>query len=84
MATRFPFACSSSIFAAFSLGQHLREHGVDAELARDGVGHRLGVAGEHHDLDARVVQPLHRLARLRADRVGDGERGEAHASPSTR
>ena len=58
------------------LRQHLAKTVSMPSSSRHGVGDRLGVAGQHHDLDALLVQPLHRLARLRADRVGDREGGE--------
>ena len=47
--------------------------------SRDGIGDRLRVAGHHHDLDACLVQPLDRLARLGANGVGDREGGQSTA-----
>ena len=53
--------------------QHLRGDLVDAEPARDRVGDRLAVAGDHRDPDAEAVQRVDRLLRLRPDLVLDGD-----------
>ena len=56
--------------------QDLGLHFVDAEPARDGLGDRPRVPGDHGDLEAHRMQEVDRLARLRPDLVLDGERTE--------
>src|SRR6185312_12175863 len=46
------------------LRQHLREHGVDTEIAGNSLRHGARIAGHHHHFDPRFVQPPHRLGRL--------------------
>ncbi len=50
------------------LRQHLGFDGVDAELARHGLGGRAAVAGQHHDAQPFGVQSANRLAGRRLDR----------------
>ncbi|KNC33899.1 hypothetical protein FF38_13444, partial [Lucilia cuprina] len=42
------------------LGEHIRDHGVDAEESGDPVGGGLVVPGEHCDLDALLVESVDR------------------------
>ena len=70
IATLRPSACSSATLAALSSRPHAREHPVDAEVVGDRPRHRLGVPGDHHDLDAQPVQGVDRLTRLRSHFVG--------------
>ena len=55
-------------------GLYLGEDLVDLQVACDGVGDLLGVAGDEHDLDATIVERLDRLAGFGADLVSDGDR----------
>ena len=79
MATRLPCRLQLLDLRRLLLRQHLGEHRVDAELLRHRVGHRLRVAGQHHDLDARSWSRRDRLGGLGPDGVGHREGGE-HAA----
>src|SRR5918998_4572338 len=57
--------------ALLVLGQDLGENAVNAELTSYGVRRPAVVAGQHGDLEAHLLQCLHRLARLLAHHVGD-------------
>ena len=52
-------------------GQHLGKDLIDAQVLRDCVSHRPGIAGDHGDADAAPVQAIHRAARLGPDLVLD-------------
>jgi hypothetical protein len=60
--------------AVLVLVEDLGEHLVDAELVGDVLGDRVGVAGDHHDVDAPVVQRVDSKLRLRTDLVFERER----------
>src|SRR4051794_15898094 len=57
--------------SGFVSREDLRSDLVDPEAARDRVGDRLAVAGDHRHLDARGVEVVDRLLRLRPDLVLD-------------
>ena len=59
------------------LGKDFGEDRIDAELLRDGIGHRLGVARQHGDLDVPLVQRAHGRVALIADPVRDSEQGNS-------
>ncbi len=56
------------------VGQHLGEVIVQIQLSRDPFGDGFGIAGDHHRLDAHLLEPLQRLARLGPDDVGQSDR----------
>ena len=64
------------------LGQHLGLDLVDAHGARDGLGGRAAVAGQHHDAQPLVVQRRDRLRRRRLD-ADRPRRPSPRSRPST-
>src|SRR2546428_10981728 len=48
----------------------------NSELLRHRLRHRLGVAGDHHNLEAHLLQPADRLSRTVSHSVGQGDYGE--------
>src|SRR3546814_6478684 len=83
--------CSSDLFGlvllhdrALFLRQHLGLDLIDAELARNGLGGRPVVAGEHDDPQAVRAELPYGLRRGLLDRVRDadqaGDRSEEHTS----
>ena len=66
------------------LGQHLRDHLLDAELAAHRVGGRARVAREHDDAHAHGLRGPSRLPGGCLDRIGHGDdRGVGRRSPRT-
>src|SRR5690606_28827590 len=55
------------------LGPDPGEHLVDAQLVGHRAGDRLGVTGDHDDLDAQVVQGVDGFAGLLPHLVGDAQ-----------
>ena len=47
---------------------------IDAQFVGDGLGHRLGVTGDHHHLHAGGVQRVDGVARFGPDLVGQPQR----------
>ena len=66
IATVRPRARSSATIARLVLGPHLREHALDAELARDRSRGAVAIAGHHRDLDAHRAAARRSLASLPA------------------
>src|SRR5574338_409796 len=52
-------------------GQHLGEHVVEAVLVRHRLRDRLGIAGEHHRLDAHIFETRYRVERFLTDHIGE-------------
>ena len=73
IATTLPSACSAVTLAAFCSGSTSASTCVDADLARDRLGRRPVVAGQHPDVEPERLELRDRLARLRLERVGDGD-----------
>ena len=49
---------------------------LNSELLRHRLRHRLGIAGDHHNLYAHLLQPADRLARTLAHPVGQSKDGK--------
>lgn len=45
----------------FVLGTDACKYEIDPQISTDLVGHRLGVSGDHHDLDVKVVERVDRF-----------------------
>ncbi len=63
----------------FVLGEDFREHGVDTEVLRYGIGDGARVPGQHGDFDAALMQRGNGLATFRPDRIRHREDGECAA-----
>src|SRR3546814_1744297 len=77
--------CSSDLLADLGhllVRQHFGEIVVKAQLDSDCPGDRCGIAGDHHALDAHILEPPDGLEGFLADDVGqrDGTRSEEHTS----
>ena len=82
IATSLPSACSCLTWPALSAGSTSAKTRVDPQLARDRLGGARVVAGDHHRLDAQLLELGDRLARGRLDRVGHGDQpGRAGRRP---
>ena len=59
-----------------SVRQHACDDAVHTGLLSDGSRRALIVAGQHHDLDAHLLQLLHRLRGIRLDHIGHRDDAE--------